>query len=105
MIPIGALLGLPVVVPIAGLGWIARQIAEAALAEFANPDRVREALFALETALERGEIDETTYEAREAELLERLQHLQPEPEDAQALAGMQAEIDAIAAATAAGDAE
>jgi hypothetical protein len=66
------LLGLPIAGPLAGLGWLARRIAEAADQELANPARVEAALAALERQLEAGLIDEPTYEAQEAELLEEL---------------------------------
>jgi hypothetical protein len=70
------LLGLPFAGPLAGLGWLARRIAEAADQEMANPARVEAAIAALERQLEAGVIDEPTYEAQEAALLEELATLQ-----------------------------
>jgi hypothetical protein len=70
------LLGLPVTGPLAGLGWLARRIAEAADQEMANPARIEAALAELERALEAGAIDEPAYEVREAELLAELADLQ-----------------------------
>jgi hypothetical protein len=40
-----------------------------------NPARIEAELLALESLLEAGEIDETTYEAREATLLSELEAL------------------------------
>jgi hypothetical protein len=66
------LLGLPIAGPLGGLGWLARRIAEAADQELANPARVEAAIAALERQLEAGLIDEASYEAQEAALLEEL---------------------------------
>jgi len=66
------LLALPVAAPLAGLGWLARQVAEAAMTEWLDPARIEAALLRLERKLELGEIDEPTYEAEEALLLEEL---------------------------------
>jgi hypothetical protein len=66
---LGTLLGLPVIGPLAGLGWLARRIAEAVDQEMADPARIEAAIAALERQLESGEIDEATYEEREAVLL------------------------------------
>ena len=68
----GTLLGLPVAGPLLGLGWLARRIAEAAEQEMNDPAHIDAELLALEHKLESGEIDEATYEAREAVLLEAL---------------------------------
>jgi hypothetical protein len=74
--PVGRLLGLPVAGPLLGLGWLARRIAEAAVAEMNDPARIEAELLALERLLESGQIDEETYEAREAPLLELLYTLE-----------------------------
>ena len=73
--PLGTLLGLPVAGPLLGLGWLARRIAEAAELEMNNPVRIEAELLALEQLLESGAIDDATYEAREAPLLEILGRL------------------------------
>ena len=95
MLPLAALLTFPITGPIGGLGWLARKIAEAAMAEYADPARVQRALLELEAALEAGEIDEATYEAREAELLAWLDRIRPSDGDEAALADMQADIDRL----------
>ncbi len=67
-----SLLGLPVTAPLGALGWLARQVAEAAVKEWADPARIEAAVLALAQRLERGEIDEETYDAEEARLLDEL---------------------------------
>lgn len=67
-----ALLGFPVSFPLLGVGWLARQIAEAALTEMLDPSRLEAALLVLERRLEAGEIDEPQFEAEEEELLAAL---------------------------------
>ena len=67
------LLTLPVSGPIAGALWVADRVREAAEAETSDPAAIRRALVALERALEAGEIGEEAYDAREAELLDRLE--------------------------------
>jgi hypothetical protein len=84
--PLASLLSLPVSGPLSGLGWIARQIAAAARQQMLDPKRIETALLLLERRLENGEIDEATFEAEEALLLEEL-----------------AEIGALRAAEAAGE--
>jgi Gas vesicle protein G len=86
--PLTTLLSLPVSGPLSGLGWIARQIAAAARQQMLDPKRIETALLLLERRLEDGQIDEATFEAEEALLLEEL-----------------AEIGAIRAAEANGEAE
>jgi hypothetical protein len=66
---IGKLLALPVTGPLAGFGWIARQIAQAVDQQMLDPARIEAALMAAERRLEAGEIDEAAYEAEEAALL------------------------------------
>lgn len=69
---LAALLGFPVSLPLLGVGWLARQVTEAALQEMLDPARIEAALLTLEQRLEAGEIDEAEYEAGETELLEAL---------------------------------
>lgn len=69
---LGELLGFPVSFPLLGVGWLARQITEAALQELLDPARIERALLALERRLEAGEIDEAQYEAEEAGLVAAL---------------------------------
>jgi hypothetical protein len=66
------MLGFPASFPLRGVGWLARQVAEAALQEMLDPTRIERALFALERQLDAGEIDEARFEAEEAELLAEL---------------------------------
>lgn len=83
---LSTLLSLPVSGPLSGLGWIARQIAAAARQQMLDPKRIETALLLLERRLEDGQIDEASFEAEEALLLEEL-----------------AEIGAIRAAEASGE--
>jgi len=69
---LGNTFGLPLTGPLRGLTWLARQIAEAASREMADPAQIEAELLALERQLNAGEIDEATFETREAELLTRL---------------------------------
>jgi hypothetical protein len=79
---LGTTLGLPVTGPMRGLAWLARQIAEAASREMADPARIESALLALERKLNAGEIDEASFEAEEALLLAQLDEIgQPPAED------------------------
>jgi hypothetical protein len=68
---IGGLLTLPLA-PVRGLAWVFEQVVEEAEAQLHDPRRIRAELANAEAALERGEIDEETYEALEQELLDRL---------------------------------
>jgi hypothetical protein len=77
---LGTIVGLPIAGPLLGLGWLARRIAEAAEQEMNNPARIEADLLALESLLEDGEIDEATYEAREAVLLVELETLRSSAE-------------------------
>ncbi len=72
---LGRLLTLPVMGPINGVLWLARTIAEQADAERWNEDKVAGALTELEIDLDLGKINVDEYEAREAELLERLKEI------------------------------
>jgi hypothetical protein len=68
---IGGLLALPLA-PARGLAWVFEQVVDEAEAQLHDPRRIRAELANAEAALERGEIDEETYEALERELLDRL---------------------------------
>jgi hypothetical protein len=68
---IGGLLSLPLA-PARGLVWVVNQVVEEADAQLHDPRRIRAELADAAAALERGEIDEATYEEIEDELLERL---------------------------------
>jgi hypothetical protein len=72
---LGTTFGLPLTGPLRGLTWLARQIAEAASREMADPAQIEAELLALERRLNAGEIDEATFETREAELLARLSEI------------------------------
>lgn len=68
---IGGLLTLPLA-PVRGLAWVFEQVVDEAEAQLHDPARIRAELANAEAALERGEIDEATYEEVERELLDRL---------------------------------
>jgi Gas vesicle protein G len=68
---IGGLLTLPLA-PGRGLVWVLDQVVEEAEAQLHDPARIRAELADAEAALERGELDEETYEELERELLGRL---------------------------------
>jgi cytochrome c-type biogenesis protein CcmH/NrfG len=67
-----SLLTLPVTGPLQGALWVAGRIHEAADRELSDPVAIRRALRELEIDLEAGRLDEETFEAAEAVLLERL---------------------------------
>ncbi len=69
---LSTLLTLPASGPIGAVGWLARQIADAAMQEILDPARIETALLLLERRLETGAIDEAAFEAEEARLLEEL---------------------------------
>ncbi len=66
------LLTLPISAPIAGVGWVANQVAQAVDQQWHDPRRVEAALLLLERRLEAGEITEEQFEAAEAEQLAEL---------------------------------
>ena len=68
---IGGLLTLPLA-PVRGLAWVFEQVVDEAETQLHDPARIRAELADAEAALERGEIDEETYEELERELLYRL---------------------------------
>jgi hypothetical protein len=65
------LLTLPLA-PVRGLAWVFEQVVDEAEAQLHDPARIRAELAEAEAALERGEIDEETYEELERQLLDRL---------------------------------
>jgi gas vesicle protein GvpG len=68
---IGGLLTLPLA-PARGLAWVLEQVVAEADAELNDPRRIRAELAEAAAALDRGEIDEPTYDELEQELLGRL---------------------------------
>lgn len=68
---IGGLLTLPLA-PARGLVWVFDQVVQEAEAQLHDPARIRAELADAEAALERGEMDEASYEELERELLDRL---------------------------------
>ena len=68
---IGGLLTLPLA-PVRGLAWVFEQVVDEAETQLHDPARIRAELADAEAALERGELDEETYEELERELLYRL---------------------------------
>jgi hypothetical protein len=68
---IGGLLTLPLA-PARGLVWVFDLVVREAESQLHDPARIRTELADAEAALERGEIDEETYEELERELLRRL---------------------------------
>jgi hypothetical protein len=68
---IGGLLKLPLA-PARGLTWVLTQVVEEADAQLNDPRRIRAELAEASAALERGELDEQSYDELEGELLSRL---------------------------------
>lgn len=68
---IGGLLTLPLA-PARGLAWVLEQVVDEADAQLHDPRRIRTELADAADALDRGEIDEETYDELERELLGRL---------------------------------
>jgi len=68
--------------PFKGLYWIGKEIHKAVLTEQASQrEAITVALSELYMELETGRIDETEFDAREAELLDALDQLQEPPQD------------------------
>jgi predicted nucleic acid-binding protein len=59
--------------PVRGVAWVAEKIAEQAELELYDENRILRELSELETAHDRGEVDEERFEAAVNQLLERLQ--------------------------------
>jgi len=68
---IGGILTLPLA-PARGLVWVLEQVVNEADAQLNDPRRIRAELAEAAEALERGELDEQTYDELEGELLARL---------------------------------
>ena len=66
------LLALPLMGPVSGLEWVARQVQAQRDEELYDYDKIRTQLAELNAALERAEITEEAFEADEEELIERL---------------------------------
>ncbi|WP_371502841.1 gas vesicle protein GvpG [Kitasatospora sp. NBC_00374] len=61
--------------PVRGTRWVLQQVVEAAENEYYDPAPVEQELADLERALLAGHVDEETYDAREDELLDRLEEI------------------------------
>jgi len=68
---VGGLLKLPLA-PARGLVWVLAQVVDEADAQLNDPRRIRAELAAAANALERGDLDEQSYDELEGELLARL---------------------------------
>jgi hypothetical protein len=68
---VGGLLMLPLA-PARGLVWVLEQVVNEADAQLNDPRRIRAELAEAADALDRGELDEQTYDELEGELLARL---------------------------------
>jgi Gas vesicle protein G len=73
---LASLLTAPVSVPADAIGGIFKKIHEAVEQQMYNPEAVRAELMALGDRLDRGEIDEATYEVAENQLLDRLDEIE-----------------------------
>lgn len=62
----------PVTLPVSGLHHVFREIQDAVDRELNDPDAIRRELLELQRLVDAGAIDETAYDAAEAELLARL---------------------------------
>jgi hypothetical protein len=69
------LLGAPLSLPMAGVKFVFRQLADLADQELNDEGVVREQLLLLQVQLEEGEIDDAAYSEREAVLLARLREI------------------------------
>jgi len=69
------LLGAPVTLPLAGMKFVFKQIADLADHELYDESVVHEQLLLLQVQLEDGDIDEDEYVEREAELMARLREI------------------------------
>ncbi|MFI8504429.1 gas vesicle protein GvpG [Streptomyces sp. NPDC085524] len=61
--------------PVRAVVWVAEQIADQAEEQYYDPAPVWAALADLEGRLQRGEIDQDTFDRAEDELLDRLQEI------------------------------
>ncbi|PRH76470.1 gas vesicle protein [Streptomyces solincola] len=68
------LLTLPLA-PVRGVGWVVRQVADAAENEYYDPRPVLDGLRELERELTEGRIDTEEFDRREDELLDKLEEI------------------------------
>jgi Gas vesicle protein G len=66
------LLTAPISLPLAGFRFVLGQIQEMAERELYDEDLIRDDLLLLQLQLEEGEIDEASYQEREAEIMQRM---------------------------------
>jgi hypothetical protein len=69
------LLGAPLSLPMAGMKFVFRQVADLADQELNDDSVIREQLLLLQVQLEEGDIDEDDYAEQEAELMARLREI------------------------------
>ena len=69
------LLGAPFSLPMAGMKFVFKQVADLADQELNDDSVIREQLVLLQVQLEEGDIDEDDYVEQEAELLARLREI------------------------------
>ena len=69
------LLGAPLTLPMAGMKFIFKQVADLADQELNDEAGVREQLLLLQVQLEEGDIEEDEFVEREAELLARMREI------------------------------
>lgn len=69
------LLGAPFTLPMAGMKFVFKQVADLADQELNDDSVIREQLVLLQVQLEEGDIDEDDYVEQEAELLARLREI------------------------------
>ena len=75
MLGLGKLLGLPVSLPVAGMKFVFKQVADLADAELNDDGTLREQLILLQVQLEDGDIDEDEFVEREAALIARMREI------------------------------
>lgn len=68
----------PVMGPIDGVVWIAEKIEERANTEFDDQENLNKQLLTLQLSFDMGEISEEEYDAKEEEILLKLQELEEE---------------------------
>jgi len=72
MLGLGKLLGAPFTLPMAGMKFVFKQVADLADQELNDESTLREQLLLLQVQLEDGDIDEDEFTEREADVLTRL---------------------------------
>jgi Gas vesicle protein G len=72
---VGKILGAPISLPIAGVKFVFQQVADIADQELNDEATLREQLLLLQVQLEDGDIDDTEFAEREAELLARMREI------------------------------